>query len=118
MDLEAAFGFLLRIAIVVPLFLLWAAAFVDLVQRRDISISRKALWATLVVFTVHIGVLIYFIMRPVRTPHGKEVGHSADRSSAIVGRLEQMHDLHDRGEIADDAYLEAKRELLGLPSAP
>jgi len=117
MDAETVFRFLLRIAIVVPLLLLWAATFIDLVRRQDISIFRKALWATLVVFTAHIGVLIYFILRPVRTPHGKDAGHSADRSSMIVGKLEEMRDLHKRSEIADDAYLEAKRELLGLPTA-
>ena len=117
-DLELTAGAFILIAIAVPLILLWAAVFIDLFRRKDLSVIKKALWATLVIFSVHIGVVLYFIFRPVRPPEGKRLRHREDRSSAIVTEIEQLHKSHDDRAISDDDYLNAKRELLGLAAQP
>ncbi len=108
--------FLLAIAISGTLFLLWAAAFIDLTRRHDLPIIKKALWASLVIFTGHVGVLIYFVLRPIRPPYGKGVRHSVDRSSVLVSELERLHAQHTDGHLTDDAYIDAKRDLLGVPA--
>jgi len=113
-DVESVVRFLLGIAIFVPLALLWLAVIIDLLKRNELSVFRKALWATLVILTVHVGVVLYFVFRPVPQPPGKDLAVSADRSSAIVTRLEQLRDEHRNGTISDDHYLATKRELLGV----
>ncbi len=82
--LEATANVLLWIAVTVPLALLWVAVLVDLLRRKDLSLVRKAMWAAIVVFTIHIGVLLYFVFRPVPPPAGKRDHDEADRSSKIV----------------------------------
>ncbi|MEN8238924.1 MAG: hypothetical protein ABFR53_06955 [Actinomycetota bacterium] len=112
--IEATARTLLWIALTVPLALLWVAVFVDLFRRKDLRFTRKAMWGAIVVFTIHIGVLVYFILRPIPPPHGKRARDTQDRASAIVESMEQLHTQHAAGDISDDAYLGAKRELLGL----
>ncbi|MCL1598306.1 MAG: PLDc N-terminal domain-containing protein [Actinomycetia bacterium] len=113
-DLASPVEILLRIAIFVPLTLLWLAVFVDLYQRDDLPVIRKALWGALAIFAAHIGVLLYFIFRPVPEPPGKDLAISADRSSRIVTRLEDLREAHGAGTISNDEYLSTKRELLGV----
>lgn len=105
---------LITITIAVPLALLWFAVIVDLFRRDDLSVFRKALWATLVILTVHIGVLLYFVFRPLPPPPGKDLAVSAERSSTIVTDLERLRNQHRAGNISDDEYLSTKRELLGV----
>jgi RsiW-degrading membrane proteinase PrsW (M82 family) len=112
--IQATAGVLLTIAIVVPLALLWFAVIIDLFKRDDLSVFRKALWATLVILAVHVGVLLYFVFRPVPEPPGKDLAVTADRSSMIVTSLERLRTEHRAGGIDDTEYLETKRELLGV----
>lgn len=113
-DFDTTVEILLRIAIFVPLALLWLAVIVDLFRREDLPKTRKVLWGVLVFFAVHVGVLLYFIFRPVPEPPGKDLAVSADRSSMIVSRLEQLREAHRAGSIDDMEYLATKRELLGV----
>jgi hypothetical protein len=102
------------IAIVVPLLLLWVAAFVDLFRRKDISVLRKTLWATLILLTAYIGIAIYFVARPIRAPEGKRYGTTAPRTRGIVDDIEELREQHAEGSIDDEAYVTQKRLLLGL----
>jgi len=111
---DAAVTVMLRVAVFVPLALLWFAVIVDLLRRNDLSAFRKALWATVVILTVHVGVVLYFVFRPVPQPPGKDLAASADRSSTIVTRLEELRSVYRAGSITDDEYLASKRELLGV----
>lgn len=113
-DLETTADVLLVIAVTVPLFLLWVAVIVDLLRRKDLSIGKKVMWLAIVVFAVHIGVLLYFIFRPIPPPSGKREHNKDERASAIVTRIEVLHTQHNDGDISDATYLDAKRELLGL----
>ena len=113
-DLETTADVLLLIAVTVPLFLLWIAVIVDLLRRKDLSIGRRVMWLAIVIIGVHIGVLLYFIFRPIPPPSGKREHDKDERASAVVTRIEALHVQHDNGDISDNAYLDAKRELLGL----
>jgi len=115
-DLETAADVLLLIAITVPLFLLWVAVIVDLLRRKDLRIGRRLMWLAIVVFGAHIGVLLYFIFRPIPPPSGKREHDKDERASAIVTEIEVLHSQHDDGDISDATYLDAKRGLLGLSS--
>jgi uncharacterized membrane protein len=109
-----AFTALLWLAFTAPLIALWVAGFWDLVHRHDLTVYRKAVWAALFILTLYIGLALYFVMRPVRPPSGKDNSRTVPRASGIVTDLESLAVEHERGEIADDAFLARKRELLGL----
>ncbi|MCL1588543.1 MAG: PLD nuclease N-terminal domain-containing protein [Actinomycetia bacterium] len=113
-DIEITADILVVIAIVVPLFLLWVAAFIDLFRRKDLGIGKKLMWGAIVIFSAHVGLLLYFVFRPVPPPSGKRLRDKNDRASGIVTAIEDLHDDHDAGDITDTAYLTAKRTLLGL----
>ncbi|MGI9584347.1 MAG: PLD nuclease N-terminal domain-containing protein [Acidimicrobiia bacterium] len=102
------------IAIVVPLLLLWVAAFYDLLRRKDLSVVRKALWTALIVFTAYVGIAIYFIARPIRPPEGKRYGKTAPRARGVVDDIERARTEYASGSIDDETYLTKKRMLLGL----
>jgi hypothetical protein len=113
-DIEITAEILVVIAIVVPLFLLWVAAFIDLFRRKDLGIGKKLMWGTIVVFSAHVGLLLYFVFRPVPPPSGKRLQDKHDRAFGIVTEIERLHEEHDTGDISDASYLTAKRTLLGL----
>jgi len=113
-DIEITADILVVIAIAVPLFLLWIAAFIDLFRRRDLGIGKKLMWGAIVIFSAHVGLLLYFVFRPVPPPSGKRPHDMTDRASGIVTEIEVLHAEHDAGDISDAAYLTAKRTLLGL----
>jgi len=113
-DIEITVDVLAVIAIAVPLFLLWIAAFIDLFRRKDLGIGKKLMWGAIVIFTAHVGLLLYFVFRPVPPPSGKRLQDRADRASGIVTAIEALHAEHHAGDISDTAYLAAKRTLLGL----
>jgi hypothetical protein len=113
-DIEITAEILVVIAIVVPLFLLWVAAFIDLFRRKDLGIGKKLMWGAIVIFTAHVGLLLYFVFRPVPPPSGKRRQDKNDRASGIVTEIERLHEEHEVGNISDASYLTAKRTLLGL----
>ena len=112
--LDGTASVLLGIAIATTLILLWAAALVDLFQRRDLSLIKKIAWVGVIIVTAHIGVAFYFAMRPIPPPYGKGIRHTVDRSSKLVTELERLHADHARGAMTDGSYLDAKQDLLGV----
>ena len=112
--LEADWWFVF--AVFAPLFLLWAAAFISLYRRKDLSIVRKLAWAAIIILTIYVGVALYFIMRPSPPPEGKRYDETVPRTSSIVAEIERLHGEHARGAIDDASYLAAKRDLLGVGS--
>ena len=112
--LDTTASALVWIAIAVPLTLLWLAVIVDLFRRKDLSVAKKWMWGAIVFFAVHVGVLAYFVLRPLPPARGKRGGTTSERASGIVAGLERLHEQRATGDIDADAYLKAKRELLGL----
>ncbi len=111
---EGTINTLVAIGITVPLFLLWIVAYVDLARRRDLAITKKALWAAAMFFGVYIGIAAYAVMRPVPEVIGKGLNPTTPETSAIVSNLETLRENHSEGSMTDADYLTKKRELLGL----
>jgi hypothetical protein len=55
---------LLATLIAIPLLLIWALTFVDIVRRHDLRTSSKALWALAVLLVPVIGAIVYWVARP------------------------------------------------------
>ena len=106
------------VAVAVPLVLLWVAAAIEIVRRRDLSLGKKVLWGLVVIFGNYVGVAAYYIARPLRPPEGKRYGETEPRSSAVVGALEELAEQQATNPLPADEYLNRKRELLGLPASP
>lgn len=106
------------IAMFIPLFLLFIASLVDLVRRNDLSVIRKLVWVAVILLAAYIGVALYFLLRPPRTPEGKQDSATEVHTKGIVDRLEDLHDAHERGDIDDEAFLEAKQMVLGVSVGP
>lgn len=105
---------LLVVAIAVPLVLLWIAALVEIVSRKDLSVAKKALWIAVVIIANYVGVAAYYVARPLRPPEGKRYGETVPRSSAIVEELERLSARQTTDPLPEDEYLSRKRRLLGL----
>lgn len=106
------------VALTLPLIALWVAAFWDIARRRDLSVVRKLTWSLIIVLTAYIGIAIYAIARPVPPPPGKVDAATLARASAIVGALEQLVSTHANGEVSDEQFKIAKRDILGLAPTP
>ncbi len=107
-------GWVLIVAIAVPLVLLWLTALVEIVSRRDLSVAKKAMWIAAVIVANYVGVALYYIARPLRPPEGKRYGETLPASSAIVEELERLSAAQGTNPLPEDEYLSRKRRLLGL----
>ena len=112
--IDDALQVLLWVAFTAPLVALWIAGFWDLAHRDDLSVFRKAVWGSLFVLTLYVGLAIYFATRPVRPPAGKGNSETVPRASAIVAELETLSAARQTNQITEEAFLSRKRELLGL----
>ena len=63
--MDSFWEWFLLILIFLPLAYFWGFACVDLFTRKDLSGWMKALWLFVIIFMPILGVLIYFIFRPV-----------------------------------------------------
>jgi Phospholipase_D-nuclease N-terminal len=105
---------LIVVGLVVPLFMLWIVAYVDVARRKDLKVTRKFLWAAAIFFGAYIGIAAYFLMRPIAPVIGKGLEATTPRSSQLVADLESLRQNHANGAVTDDDYLARKRDLLGL----
>jgi hypothetical protein len=55
---------LLAVLIAIPLLLIWALTFVDVLRRHDLRTSSKVLWALAVLLVPVIGAIVYWVARP------------------------------------------------------
>ncbi len=111
---DGTLAWLLVVGLVVPLFMLWIVAYVDVARRKDLRVTRKVLWTAAIFFGAYIGIAAYFMMRPVAPVIGKGTRATTPRSSQLVADLESLKQSHTEGTVTDDDYLERKRGLLGL----
>jgi len=109
-------GFLLML-IWIPLIVCWAFALMDLFRRDDLSGWAKALWLIAIIIVPFLGVLIYFIVRPVtaqdvevREEYAKEVDFQ--KTATSVDRLAKLTELHEKGVLTDEQFEKKKAKLI------
>lgn len=97
-----------QLLIWIPLMLLWGFALWDLFHTSMSGIA-KALWAIAIVLVPVLGVVLYFMVRPVRShqyvqSHPGQVGPDIDTMDTIA----RLHDLNQRGVLDDAEFAKYK----------
>lgn len=97
-------------ALLVPAFLLFGFALYDVATTRRLSVARKVAWAVVIVGTLLIGTLAYFVVRPL--PDRRRASHhgGSERSAEFLLLLEQ-----EEGGAIDDASFGAEKRALFEP---
>lgn len=98
---------LVFVALVVPALVLIGFALYDVVTTRRLSVARKVAWALVIVGTLFIGTLAYFVVRPL--PNRRRASHhgGSERSAEFLHLLEQK----ERGAI-DAATFSTKKHAM------
>jgi len=109
-------GFLLML-IWIPLIMCWVFALMDLFRRDDLSGWSKALWLIAIIIVPFLGVLIYFIARPVTAQDvemREEYMQEADfqKTATSVDRLAKLTELHEKGVLTDEQFEKKKAKLI------
>lgn len=109
-------------------FVFWVAILVtvvfDLFRDKDLSGFAKAMWLLFVIVLPLVGVLVYLIARG----HGmsdrlerrmideeaatRQYIEDVASQAGVADQLSKLSELHDRGELSDDEYSQAKRRLV------
>jgi uncharacterized membrane protein len=98
-------GWLIQLAIWIPLIALWVFALADLF-RAPVSGVAKALWAIAIVFIPVVGVILYFIFRPAIA--------GPDLPTATTDQhVATLEELKRRGVIGDEEYEKYRWEITG-----
>jgi len=100
------------LAIWVPLILLWGFALIDLFRSEHSGIA-KALWAVAIIFLPVIGLILYFVLRPVgqsqyAVTEPGQTGPDPDTADSIA----RLHDLNQRGILDDAEFAKYKTYLV------
>lgn len=101
------------VALVVPAFLLVGFALYDVIITRRLSVARKVVWAVVIVGTLLIGTLVYFVVRPL--PDRRRASHhgGSERSAEFLHLLGQK----ESGTIDDASFVAEKRALFSPPTS-
>ena len=103
--------------IYIPLVFTWVFTLFDIFQRVDISGWIKALWVIFVLFLPLLGMLIYFIARPV-TEHDiktqKQVMENQEyyRAAQATEQLYTLQQMLESGHISQEKYDKRKAKIL------
>jgi len=109
-------GFFL-ILIWVPIIFLWGFALVDLFRRDDLSGWAVAGWLLLIIILPLLGVLFYFIFRPVTAQDVQAAEEykqemEFNKASSAADKLHKLSELRDKGDITQEEFEKQKKRLL------
>lgn len=109
-------------------FIFWIAVLVtvvfDLFRSDDISGLTKALWFLFILLLPLVGVLAYLILRgPGLAARSQRRGREAEAAfrryfgegsaqGNLGDQLVKLTELHDRGDLSDEEFTQAKRRLV------
>lgn len=109
-------------------FIFWIAVLVtvvfDLFRSDDVSGWMKALWFLFILFLPLVGVLVYLIVRgrgmTARAERRGREQEAAFRNyieevsskGNVADQLSKLTDLHDRGQLSDEEFTQAKHRLV------
>ena len=110
-------GWFFLFLIFIPLMMLWIYTLVDIFGRVDLSGWVKALWVIFVLILPLLGMLIYFIFRPVlpqdikaREEYAKAV--EAAQAADVTDKLSKLAELRDKGVLTEEEFQAQKAKLL------
>jgi hypothetical protein len=95
--------------IYIPLIFIWVFTLFDIFGRVDLSGWAKALWVIFVLFLPLLGMLIYFIARPVTERDiavQKQVKENQDKYKTVQAteQLYALQQMLESGQISQDKY--------------
>lgn len=93
---------------VLPLIVIWATAFLEVVTRDDLRPAGRLGWFAVLLLAPVVGLAVYVVARPTRPRMASERATASTSAEALVVVAERRH----RGEIGDGEYRRAARELL------
>ena len=103
--------------IFIPLIMLWIYTLADLFRRTDLKGWHTALWVLFIVLLPILGMLVYFIVRPV-TEQDLEMQESyreeveASQAANVADKLHKLAGLRDKGDITQQEFDKQKAKLL------
>ena len=101
----------------IPLVFVWVFALFDIFGRVDLSGWVKALWVIFVLIFPLLGMLIYFIARPVTeqdVANAKHVKENQDyyKASQATEQLYALQQMLDAGSISQEKFDKRKAKIL------
>jgi glucan phosphoethanolaminetransferase (alkaline phosphatase superfamily) len=103
--------------IYIPLIYIWVFALFDIFNRVDLGGWAKALWVIFVLILPLLGMLIYFIARPVTEQDvatQKQVKEKQDyyRTAQATEQLYALQKMLESGQISQEKYDKRKAKIL------
>jgi len=103
--------------IYIPLMMVWIFTLVDIFQRPNLSGWAKALWVIFVLFLPLLGMLIYFIARPVTerdVENARQVRENQEyyRTAQATEQLYALHKMLESGQISQEKYDKRKAKIV------
>jgi len=103
--------------IFIPMMMLWIYTLIDIFRRIDLSGWVKALWVIFVLILPILGMLIYFIFRPVlpqdiQAREQYEKSMEAAKAADVTDKLAKLSELRDKGVLSEEEFQAQKAKLL------
>jgi len=103
--------------IYIPLMMVWIFTLVDIFQRPNLSGWVKALWVIFVLFLPLLGMLIYFIARPVTeqdVERAKQVRENQQyyKTAQATEQLYALQQMLESGQISQEKYDKRKAKIV------
>jgi len=103
--------------IFIPMMMLWIYTLIDIFGRIDLSGWVKALWVIFVLILPILGMLIYFIFRPVlpqdiQAREQYEKSMEAAKAADVTDKLAKLSELRDKGVLSEEEFQAQKAKLL------
>ena len=110
-------GWFFLFLIFIPMMMLWIYTLVDIFNRVDLSGWVKALWVIFVLILPIIGMMIYFIFRPIlpqdiQAKEKYEKSMEAARAADVTDKLAKLAELRDKGVLSEEEFQAQKAKLL------
>lgn len=103
--------------IYIPLMMVWIFTLCDIFGRADLSGWVKALWVIFVLFLPLLGMLIYFIARPVTEQDVANAKHVKDkqdyyRTAQATEQLYALQQMLEAGQISQEKFDKRKAKII------
>jgi hypothetical protein len=111
MDWDVFWSVLFVMFVMIPLFMIWAFAIVDLFQRQDLRGIWKVVWLLVILIFPILGTLVYYLVRPRVLPTEGTV-YAQAQAGYVAEKLTQLTELKDKGALSPEEYEQQRSRLL------